>query len=566
MYDLEIPFHRLVYHFITRIFYGAGEGDELQFGIPALLGLLSTPAAFGSITLLNKYSTLVLYLMRRKFFDVYRASVPDEYFFIVYSMVITGAVIVLKWDRLFPDKQDYNNLAVLPISMRQIFGAGLIALLLLAGIFAVDINWAACLIFPYAVTSRYDTFTAYFQFFIGHTTAVILASLCTCFGLLSILGMTLIIAPQRYLRRISLGVRILFSLGLVGILGSAFSVPRLLLSTEPPQWVSYIPSVWFLDLQQWILGRGAPFTGSGVFAIEITFVLFAGSLGIYALTYYRQFKRIPEETAVSGRKRRDGRAIPTRIVDSVVVRSVFQRACYHFTLKTIFRSERHCLLFGAAAGIGVFVAGQNLTDALAEPVRSGIDGRLLSIPLTIAYFLICSLRALYDLPTERPANWIFQAMIDRRRHEARAVGFKVMLTMVLPWLLLIALPLYAWKWGAQVALLHTGYVLFCTAALAELMLVGFRKIPFTCTRVVNKDHVLVMVIFFLLGYSLFSSANAALELSFLNHPVRFLLLPLVFLGLVFTIRAVEDARPILERDLIFEDFQRPSVQVLDLTH
>ena len=121
MYDLEIPFHRLVHHFITRIFYGAGEGDELQFGIPALLGLLSTPSAFGSIGLFTKYSTLTLFLLHRRFFDVYRASVPDEYFFIVYAMVITGAVVVLKWDRLFPDRQDYDNLAVLPISMRQIF-------------------------------------------------------------------------------------------------------------------------------------------------------------------------------------------------------------------------------------------------------------------------------------------------------------------------------------------------------------------------------------------------------------------------------------------------------------
>ena len=36
---------------------------------------------------MNKYSTLALYIMRRRAFDVYRASVPDEYFFIVYSMV-----------------------------------------------------------------------------------------------------------------------------------------------------------------------------------------------------------------------------------------------------------------------------------------------------------------------------------------------------------------------------------------------------------------------------------------------------------------------------------------------
>src|ERR1044071_1935832 len=103
--------------------------------------------------------------MRHQFFDVYRASVPDEYFFIVYSMVITGAVVILKWERLFPDSQDYDNLAILPISTKQIFGSSLLAFLFLATWFAIDMNWAACFIFPYADTSRYDTFNANAEFF-----------------------------------------------------------------------------------------------------------------------------------------------------------------------------------------------------------------------------------------------------------------------------------------------------------------------------------------------------------------------------------------------------------------
>jgi hypothetical protein len=566
MYDLEIPFHRLVHHFITRIFYGAGEGDELQFGIPALLGLLSTPAAFGAITLLNKYSTLVLYLMRRKFFDVYRASVPDEYFFIVYSMVITGAVIVLKWDRLFPDRQDYDNLAVLPISMRQIFSSGLIALLLLAAIFAVDINWAACIIFPYAVTSRYDTFAAYFQFLVAHTSAVVLASLCTCFGLLSILGITLLLSPQRYLRTVSLAVRIFFAVALVGILGSAFSLPRLLLSGKPPKWSVYLPSVWFLDLHQYILGRGAPFTGSGIFAVEITFTVLPVAIAIYSMTYYRQFTRIPEQTAVNPGKHRDGLSLIATLLEFVVVRTAFQRASYRFALKTIFRSERHCLLFGAACGIALFVAAQILTEAFADPVHAGIDSRMLSIPLTLAYFIICSLRLLYDLPTERDANWIFKATVDRRKHNSRVVGLKLMLTMVVPWLFGIVLPLSVGKWGWNVAVLHTGYVLIWSVGLAELLLAGFRKIPFTCMHVVSKDRVLVMLIVFMLGYSFFSTTNAVLEMTFLTHPARIIVLPVILIGLHLGIRAAERDRPASERDLIFEDRPRPSVQILDLTH
>ena len=84
MLDLERPFCRLIHHYVVRIFYGAGDGDDLQFSIPALLGLLSVPSAFGAIQLLTKYSTLRLFLLGIRDFDVYRAAIPDEYFFIVY--------------------------------------------------------------------------------------------------------------------------------------------------------------------------------------------------------------------------------------------------------------------------------------------------------------------------------------------------------------------------------------------------------------------------------------------------------------------------------------------------
>jgi len=184
--------------------------------------------------------------------------------------------------------------------------------------------------------------------------------------------------------------------------------------------------------------------------------------------------------------------------------------------------------------------------------------------LTLAYFIICSLRALYDLPTERDANWIFKATVDRRRHDCRTVGLKVMLTMILPWLLLIALPLYAWKWNWQTAALHVAYVMVWSAAFGEMLLIGFRKIPFTCMRVMSKDRVLVMIIFFLLGYSFFSTTTVMMELFFLTRPWWMIALAALFLALIIGIRAVERDMPAEERDLIFEDRPRPSVQVLDL--
>ena len=115
------PFVRLVRHCVDRVFYGGDglDGDELDFGIGAILGLLAMPGAFISILLSDKYSSLLRFLRHETHFDVYAASLPDEYFFIVLSMVVAGAVAIWKWDKLLPDRRDYANLAPLPIPSRK---------------------------------------------------------------------------------------------------------------------------------------------------------------------------------------------------------------------------------------------------------------------------------------------------------------------------------------------------------------------------------------------------------------------------------------------------------------
>ena len=152
MFKLDEPFHRLIHHYVVRIFHGAGEGDDLQFSIPALLGILSIPSAFGALQLLDKYSTLKHWLLGIRDFDVYRASLPDEYFFIVYSMVVTGAVIVLKWDRLFRIVRTTTTSPCCRFPAAE-FHCQPCSAAVSGGAFAFVVNGAASVIFPYAVTA-----------------------------------------------------------------------------------------------------------------------------------------------------------------------------------------------------------------------------------------------------------------------------------------------------------------------------------------------------------------------------------------------------------------------------
>src|SRR5215510_16486567 len=72
----------------------------------------------------------------------------SPYFFVSYSMIVTGFVMVFKWDSLFPDRRDYLILGSLPIRYRDVFAAKMKALFLFLAIFAISANFFASLMVP----------------------------------------------------------------------------------------------------------------------------------------------------------------------------------------------------------------------------------------------------------------------------------------------------------------------------------------------------------------------------------------------------------------------------------
>ena len=127
------PLPRLVRLFVDRIFRGVESSEgELDMSMGLVLSLLALPGGFYSVFLLEKYSTLLQWLRHQHEVDPLAAALPDEYFFIVLSMAVTGVVAVWRWDSIFPDRRDYSNLVHLPISTRTIFLANLAAVLLCA--------------------------------------------------------------------------------------------------------------------------------------------------------------------------------------------------------------------------------------------------------------------------------------------------------------------------------------------------------------------------------------------------------------------------------------------------
>src|SRR5258708_27258722 len=239
-------FWRMVDLFVARIFRGGGDSDAegLDLGVGLVLTLLAMPGGFVSLLLLNKYGTFLQWLRGVPQADVLLVALPDEYFFIVLSMTVTGAVAVWRWDTIFPDRRDYMNLVPLPISTQTIFLANLVAVLFLVAVIAVDVNAASSILFPVVVGATQNAFLFFLQFAAVHALGVVLASVFAFFAVFSIMGLGMAVLPPHTFKRISPYVRALVVFYLMTLLFTGFAFPHFFrkLPRSPPAWTRRLPS------------------------------------------------------------------------------------------------------------------------------------------------------------------------------------------------------------------------------------------------------------------------------------------------------------------------------------
>jgi hypothetical protein len=126
------------------------------------------------------------------------------------------------------------------------------------------------------------------------------------------------------------------------------------------------------------------------------------------------------------------------------------------------------------------------------------------------------------------------------------------------------LPLYAYLWGWRVGLLQTAVVTIWSLLLAEILLLRFRKVPFTCSYPPFRDSAIVLVLSYVLGFFVFVVLTSNLEHWALIDPVLmtwFIIIPLVAWYVLsrFQQQIVE-----VEKELIFEESPPVAFELLDL--
>ena len=570
-YYRQRPFLRLVDLFIARIFRGGGDADAegLDLGIGLVLTLLAMPGGFVSLLLLDKYGTFAQWLRGITNVDVLQAALPDEYFFIVLSMTVTGAVAVWRWDAIFPDRRDYINLVPLPIATRTIFFANVVAVVFLAGLVAVDVNAFSCILFPAVVAATQLKFLFFVKFAAIHAVGVLLSSIFSFFAVFSVLGLLMAVLPPSAFRRVSAYVRGLVVVYLVTLLCTTAAVPNLLRHVKgaAPGWTFLLPSCWFLGLCQWMRGRATPaMIELAKLSLPILGAVFVIALGAYVGGYRRHFIRITELAESVSAPRRHRRVALGHLL-SRVLRTPFQVGCFSFVWKTLRRSEAHRLALTALGGLGLVLSSQALMNAV-ENARSARQAALspdaLSIPFILSFLIITGLRAVFEIPVELRANWIFQLLLDPDQQECERLGRNVILIFVLPCIFVLTFPLYAFLEGLLVASLHTLLVATWAVLLTNILLVRFRKLPFTCTLPLFKQHSIVILLSFGFGFLIYALSTPEFESSALLEPSRMIsLLPVAIVAWLIPHYLAKNI-PEIDRKLIFEETPSRTVEVLQL--
>jgi hypothetical protein len=510
----------------------------MSLGIGAVIALLASPGFLACFFLLEKYAHPRILLQGHRF-DAYKLSALDEYFFIVLSTTIIGLVMVLRWNRLLPDRRDFANLAALPISARDVFLANLIALVGLGFLFAIVVNGVSWVLYPAVVTFADGSFSGYLRVAVSHFAAVSCASLFAFFAVFALVGVLMLVLPKRLFRSVSVVLRVSLVVALLAELPS-----------NPAVFARFLPTVWFLGLYEDIAGFASPeMAHLGVRALWSLLTVVLASIAAYSLCYRRHYLRLAESLDLIGSASHRFRLPVPAWLERLLFRSRFERACLSFVLKTLLRSERHILFFGAYLGIGlVLVPSVNL----------------LTVPILISFFLITGLRFSFDIPAVLPANWLFRSAIEKPTPPLRSIALKVALALTLPWQLLLLTPVMAHFYGWRIALAHTASVAVLTLFAAEVLFARFRAIPFTCVVQPDIQRFLARILGSLFALLIAVPMLAALEQSMLVRPIRFIPAAILIVIAWPFLRSYKRDTLDMDQALVFEERAPSAFELLKL--
>ncbi|HTV55883.1 MAG TPA: hypothetical protein VMI06_13345, partial [Terriglobia bacterium] len=193
------------------------------------------------------------------------------------------------------------------------------------------------------------------------------------------------------------------------------------------------------------------------------------------------------------------------------------------------------------------------------------DEALLSIPLILSFFVLSGMRMVFVIPAELAANWVFQITEDNDHKDCLSGVRKAMLLLGIVPLFTLLFPLYSLLWGPGPALFDTAFGIALGLALIELLLLNFRKVPFTCSYLPDKANFVVLAGLFWLALTTYGYTMARLEYWMLRDPTRWITGLAVAVAGVVCLMDFRDRVLARGFDFVYEEEPDPAVRELGLS-
>jgi hypothetical protein len=572
----ERPWYQLATHFFRGLFdFGVLSDAGSDAFRRALIGIVAVTVSLGLLLTrmyLHKYTALsevfqdwggASSLTNRGPYQL--ALLGDGALMIAFPMLIVGVVVVLVSNSLFPDEIDCRVLLPLPVSKRVMFASKALAVMLFASVFAIAAQVAMMPLVVLMWNSRWSEQGLPARLF-AHGIASLGASIVTAFVIMAVAGALLICVPRARLQLASTVFRGVALCGLVASIPLAWRLPTTgaLIAGESPLFY-VVPPVWFLGVEQLLLGNATPyFLRLAQIAAAAAVVSFAVALGSYVFLYQR-FERVIFRP-VHGSDRLPRQRIPC--LRYLRRRKPATAAIGPFIRATLTRSPLHQGVFViiAACGAGL-VLNSFVSDWHARALSNADDSLIATViwaPFALMFAMNLALRAALVLPVELRANWIFRMTEDeatRTEELSAVVRTLILLAVALPLAMLFPVE---WAVLGPRAIHCTSIAFLCGLMLVELQMAEWRRIPFTCSYAPSRQFVGLTMLIGVTAFVLFTLIGSSLVRYSISHPAGWVAVMTILSAVLLHLRR---QRLWLSRraTLMFEDVLPNEVEPLRLS-
>jgi hypothetical protein len=326
-----------------------------------------------------------------------------------------------------------------------------------------------------------------------------------------------------------------------------------------------VPPVWFLGLEQVLLGSRDPYllqlAGAAFIGVGSAIVVIAACY----LAIYRRFDQLVLRTSQMPLRPRLWPAWSRRVSDRYLPRQAFA----WFTTMTLRRSGLHQVVFCSLSAIGVAVAinsatgfGTGSTPRAQAAVAWRFVEAILEMPLVFFFFSIAGVRTALLLPLDVRANWVFKLTED----PATKPQLLDSIERSLIWLAIV--PCVALTFvvqsvvlGATTAVRASLPTALLGVVLVEWVLRRWHRIPFTCTYIPGKRPLAHSMLLTLAAFVVFINIGGGLIHFSLGRPGRYGLLCGVLFAAIVVLRRTRLARSV-HVPLEFEDSLPDDVTVI----